>query len=725
VAALSVLFAAAPLAAQANDGPPRADGPGLLHGQYRPGHIWMGGAFIPNPNAAPAGARLTYFGGRVISNAQVVLVVYGSGSFLPQVTSAGSPSMSSFLQQVLNSPYVDWLTEYNAPASGGTNQTIGRGSFLSRVTITPSAANNGSTISDTQIQSELVAQMSAGHLPAPAHDAAGNPNTVYMVYFPHGKVITQGGSSSCSSGGFCAYHGTIGSGPFGEFYYGVFPDMQPGSGCETGCGSGTAFGNYTSVASHELVEAITDPEVGLATALGPPLAWYDNTNGEIGDICNAQQGTIVGGDGVTYTVQKEFSNVANDCIVSRAPAASDFSLSLNPSALSVSQGSSGASTVSTAIISGSAQTISLTVTGQPSGVTTSSNPSSVTSGGSSTLTITASSTAAAGTYTLSVNGTATSGFHAATLSLTVTASGGGGGEGAIVNGTFEAGNLSGWTSTGASESVVSTGCHGGTSCAKLGTSPAPTNGDSSITQTFTAPAGATGLTFWYKETCPDTVAYDWALATLRDNTAATTSTILPKICATNAWTQVNRAVLAGHSYTLTLTSHDDNYTGDATYTLFDDVAVTTLGPPPGGLANGGFESAFDGWTTSGAATAIVTTGCHGGTSCARAGSTSPTDGDSNIVQTFTVPAGKTQLSIWRRGTCPDTVTYDWAIITLRDNTTGTTATVLPKTCATNASWVNVTASVTAGHSYTLTLTSHDDNYSADPTYTFFDDIVLN
>ena len=28
---------------------------------------------------------------------------------------------------------------------------------------------------------------------------------------------------------------------------------------------------------------------------------------------------------------------------------------------------------------------------------------------------------------------------------------------------------------------------------------------------------------------------------------------------------------AGHSYTLTLISHDDNYVGDATYTLFDDV----------------------------------------------------------------------------------------------------------------------------------------------------------
>ena len=46
-----------------------------------------------------------------------------------------------------------------------------------------------------------------------------------------------------------------------------------------------------------MIETVTDAEVGMASAFGPPLAWYDTTNGEIGDICNAQQGTIVGGDG--------------------------------------------------------------------------------------------------------------------------------------------------------------------------------------------------------------------------------------------------------------------------------------------------------------------------------------------------------------------------------------------------------------------------------------------
>ena len=92
-------------------------------------------------------------------------------------------------------------------------------------------------------------------------------------------------------------------------------------------------------------------------------------------------------------------------------------------------------------------------------------------------------------------------------------------------------------------------------------------------QTFTAPAGTTGLSLWYKSTCPDSITYDWTTATLKDNTTGTTTTVVPKVCATTAWTNQTASTTAGHSYTLTLTNHDDNYTGDPTYTLFDDITL--------------------------------------------------------------------------------------------------------------------------------------------------------
>ena len=276
---------------------------------------------------SPPGAHLTYYGGRVVSNMQVVEVLWGTGGagtsnghFLAQVVNTSTPSIATFYQQVLNSGYVDWLTEYNtditdAGGNPGTNQTIGHGSFSEQVRITP--VNTSSFLTDGDIKTELVNQIKAGHLPLPTADAAGNNNTYYAIFFPHGISIDSGGMISCRPGGFCAYHGTIvASTPVGEIYYGVHPDFQAGSGCDLGCGTGaTTFDNVTSVASHEMAETITDCEVSLAPFNEPPLGWYDDNNGEIGDICNALQGSIVGADAHTYTVQKLFSNVANDCIV--------------------------------------------------------------------------------------------------------------------------------------------------------------------------------------------------------------------------------------------------------------------------------------------------------------------------------------------------------------------------------------------------------------------------
>jgi hypothetical protein len=42
--------------------------------------------------------------------------------------------------------------------------------------------------------------------------------------------------------------------------------------------------------------------------------------------------------------------------------------------------------------------------------------------------------------------------------------------------------------------------------------------------------------------------------------------------------KASAALTAGHSYTLTLLDHDDNYAGDPTYTLYDDVAISTGWP---------------------------------------------------------------------------------------------------------------------------------------------------
>ena len=100
----------------------------------------------------------------------------------------------------------------------------------------------------------------------------------------------------------------------------------------------------------------------------------------------------------------------------------DFSMSANPSTVSVTAGSSGTSTISTAVISGSAQTVSLSASGLPSGASASFNPPSVTAGNSSLMMITTLASTPGGMYTVTVTGTGTSATHVTTVTLTVSGS---------------------------------------------------------------------------------------------------------------------------------------------------------------------------------------------------------------------------------------------------------------------------------------------------------------
>jgi kumamolisin len=99
-----------------------------------------------------------------------------------------------------------------------------------------------------------------------------------------------------------------------------------------------------------------------------------------------------------------------------------FTISASPTSVSVAQGSNGTSTITTAVSGGFSNTISLSASGQPTGVTVSFNPTSINAPGSgtSTMTMTVASTTATGTYPITVTGAGGGITHTATVSLTVT-----------------------------------------------------------------------------------------------------------------------------------------------------------------------------------------------------------------------------------------------------------------------------------------------------------------
>ncbi|MFI9787717.1 M28 family peptidase [Kitasatospora sp. NPDC051984] len=148
---------------------------------------------------------------------------------------------------------------------------------------------------------------------------------------------------------------------------------------------------------------------------------YDSCYHQSCDTTSNVDATVLNrnADGVAYAIWKT-------SVGGTTTPVNDFSVSVNPATGTVQAGSSATATLSTATTSGSAQSVSLTASGAPSGATVSFSPSTVSSGGSSSLTVATSASTPAGTYTITLTGTGASATHATTFTLVVNGGGSGG-----------------------------------------------------------------------------------------------------------------------------------------------------------------------------------------------------------------------------------------------------------------------------------------------------------
>ena len=243
------------------------------------------------PAAFPAPAQGVTSGGPVLAAPRLVPVFFANDD--AQVKA----KVSDFMARVGATAYWKATTsEYG----------VGPASAAAAVTLAESAPDS---VDEASIAKWLTDKLNAGDPQLPAADA----NTLYVLFYPSNTTISamsmRGTNTSCIDyGGYHAdtaldaRHGAL------PVAYAVIPR----------CG---AFGNLTGLdvitgpASHELVEAATDPYPSGAPAYNriDDNHRYWRTlvgGGELGDMCESFSQVFVKLPGLPYTVQRTWSNAA-------------------------------------------------------------------------------------------------------------------------------------------------------------------------------------------------------------------------------------------------------------------------------------------------------------------------------------------------------------------------------------------------------------------------------
>jgi hypothetical protein len=177
-----------------------------------------------------------------------------------------------------------------------------------------------STLSDTDIHTHIQAGINAGALPEPT------PNTALIIYLDDNTAVddTAMGIVMCepTSDTAFGYHYFFSTSAGHPCYYAMIPSLTD-SCLKESCPGGDStcslsvselqVDRLTQVTSHEFAEMTTDPEVN---------AWYDDSAGENGDICNGESAVISVGPNA-WTVQRIYSrdddinsNGASYCVAS-------------------------------------------------------------------------------------------------------------------------------------------------------------------------------------------------------------------------------------------------------------------------------------------------------------------------------------------------------------------------------------------------------------------------
>ena len=253
------------------------------------------------PASYGSGALVNH-GGPVISNAGFWALYWNSDVATAKGTSLGYTTLAAQMDAFVTS----FGNDSNYSSQAGDDFSIVQqygGSISSTVHnfgYYVASERTKSSISDSGVRNFITGLLNSGKVDV-------GTNIIYGVYLPVGMKVTMSGGASCST--FCGYHGHFNYGGM-DIRYAVFPYLNC-SACKLS--NLSVADMMTIVASHEIREAVTDPQLN---------AWYDNQGYEADDKCAWHNLYRMAEGG--FVVQPEYSNGGGvypgpGCIVPNPP----------------------------------------------------------------------------------------------------------------------------------------------------------------------------------------------------------------------------------------------------------------------------------------------------------------------------------------------------------------------------------------------------------------------
>jgi hypothetical protein len=255
----------------------------------------MGVAAIPTPaHAGTPPNRLDNNGGRVLSNPEIHNLYFDGSWDSDNPAAFSQASVDHFTSQLVSSNYFAKASQYgvgNASFNGSDGSSIICPAPVI-AGVTDFLAILAWTVCETAIGPDPFIRPTLTGIPTP------NDNTLYVIYVPSNVQINDIAVSTCGS--FGAYH-FMNEVPAWQYPTAFGIPLPPIPGPQSfafavvpaACASGS-LDNLTELATHEIIEASTDPIV--------LTGWIDNSTigfnadvlkkGEAADICEPGEGAV-------------------------------------------------------------------------------------------------------------------------------------------------------------------------------------------------------------------------------------------------------------------------------------------------------------------------------------------------------------------------------------------------------------------------------------------------